>query len=76
MKPIKRKYQCSNCESLHDEVEAAAMCCPPDEVYVCGKKRKTRNGFSRVCVHTDRTQAARCQRTDYRKLTRNKERPL
>lgn len=34
-----RKYQCEDCEKIHDDEDDAQKCCAPEvvDVYVCGK---------------------------------------
>ena len=62
---IRKRYQCLSCYSLWQSEEVAGRCCAPDEVFLCGKRIKKSYGMV-PCVHFDKAEARKCQRTDKR----------
>jgi hypothetical protein len=62
---IRKRYQCPSCYSLWQSEEVAGRCCPPDEVFLCGKRIRKSYGMV-PCVHYGRVEAHTCQRTDKR----------
>lgn len=62
---IQVRYACPACGALFEDSDDADVCCRADEVFLCGKRK--RGIFRRnPCVHYDRNEARRCQRTDRR----------
>lgn len=47
--------------------DVAVRCCHPDEVYLCGKRKRTAYGTTEACSHFDKDEARRHQRIDDRK---------
>jgi len=67
MLAIRKRYECQSCYALWMVEEAADRCCPAEEVYLCGKRKRGAYGTTDACRHWSKEEARSCQRTDRRR---------